>query len=47
MKLVRFSAPGKAEPACGVVVNDEVAELEGDFFTLLDTAKEPAIRSPA
>ncbi len=33
MKLVRFMAPGNPGPACGVVINDEVAELEGDFFS--------------
>jgi 2-keto-4-pentenoate hydratase/2-oxohepta-3-ene-1,7-dioic acid hydratase in catechol pathway len=39
MKLVRFVAPGNPGPACGVVVNDEVAELEGDFFTAADRRK--------
>ena len=33
MKLVRFMAPGNPEPACGVVFNEEVAELEGDLFS--------------
>jgi 2-keto-4-pentenoate hydratase/2-oxohepta-3-ene-1,7-dioic acid hydratase in catechol pathway len=31
MRLVRFLAQGK--PACGIVNGDELAELEGDFFT--------------
>ena len=34
MKLVRFMAQGNPGPACGVVINDEVAELEGDFFSV-------------
>ena len=33
MKLVRFAAPGNPHPACGIVLNDEVAELEGDLFS--------------
>ncbi len=33
MKLVRFAAPGKANPVCGIVDNDEVVELEGDLFS--------------
>jgi len=41
MKLVRFVAPGSPGPACGVVINDEVAELdEGDFFS--STARRKA-----
>jgi 2-keto-4-pentenoate hydratase/2-oxohepta-3-ene-1,7-dioic acid hydratase in catechol pathway len=33
MKLVRFAVPGNPNPACGVIVNNEVAELEGDLFS--------------
>jgi 2-keto-4-pentenoate hydratase/2-oxohepta-3-ene-1,7-dioic acid hydratase in catechol pathway len=33
MKLVRFVAPGNPGPACGVVENDEVIELEGDHVS--------------
>jgi len=33
MKLVRFMAPGNPTPACGIVINDEVVELEGDIFS--------------
>ncbi len=37
MKLVRFLAQGK--PSCGVVQGDEIAELDGDFFSALKTYK--------
>jgi 2-keto-4-pentenoate hydratase/2-oxohepta-3-ene-1,7-dioic acid hydratase in catechol pathway len=37
MRLVRFLAQGK--PACGIVNGDELAELEGDFFTPFKTLK--------
>ncbi len=37
MKLVRFLADGK--PACGIVNGEEVAELDGDFFTPFKTLK--------
>jgi 2-keto-4-pentenoate hydratase/2-oxohepta-3-ene-1,7-dioic acid hydratase in catechol pathway len=33
MKLVRFMAPGGQDPVCGIVINDEIAELEGDLFS--------------
>ena len=37
MKLVRFLAKGK--PAWGIVNGDELAELDGDFFTPFKTLK--------
>lgn len=37
MKLVRFLAQGK--PAYGILNGDEVAELDGDFFTPFKTLK--------
>ncbi len=37
MRLVRFVTQGK--PAYGVVHGDEIAELDGDFFTALKTYK--------
>jgi 2-keto-4-pentenoate hydratase/2-oxohepta-3-ene-1,7-dioic acid hydratase in catechol pathway len=37
MKLVRFLAQGK--PVCGILKDDEAAELDGDFFGSLKTLK--------
>jgi len=33
MKFVRFATAGRPEPVWGVLVNDEVVELEGDCFS--------------
>lgn len=38
MRLVRFLAQG--QPACGIVNGDEIAELEGDYFSA-----RPAVRT--
>ncbi len=37
MKLVRFLEQGR--PICGTANDDEVAELEGDFFSPFKLAK--------
>ena len=37
MKLVRFLSQGR--PACGIWNGDEIAELDGDFFTPFKTLK--------
>lgn len=37
MRLVRFLAQDR--PACGIVNNDEVAELDGDFFSPFKTLR--------
>lgn len=43
MKLVRFQVQGRT--ACGILNNDEVAELDGDFFTPFKTLKTSQVLS--